>query len=53
MLNLLFDITCTFLYPKRSVMRKQKNIKISSLLKLAYDELKDIGTTVVAKVIKE
>ncbi|MGG7215265.1 hypothetical protein ACQPUY_16925 [Clostridium nigeriense] len=33
--------------------RTEKNIKISSLLKLAYDELKDIGTIVAAKVLKE
>ncbi|HDO9489759.1 YjcQ family protein [Clostridium sp.] len=33
--------------------RTEKNTKISSLLKLAYDELKDVGTTVFAKVLKE
>ena len=32
---------------------QEKNVKWNSLLKKAYDELKDIGTTVTAKVLKE
>lgn len=33
--------------------KNEKNIKWNSLLKKVCDELKDIGTTVVAKVLKE